>query len=128
MVLLGDRMKKSPATFDHLETRAYQLRIMAPGYDPVETRLDLRNKKIIEPPVFRLVRSKGALEIQSDPSGAQFTLRSNDNQTSREGVTPAVLADLPTGKYELAARRGDWTCTTPWKFSGTKRNAKDSRS
>ena len=82
---------------------------MSPGYDPVETRLDLRDKKSIEPPVFRLVRSKGALEIQSEPPGAQFTLRSSDNQTSREGTAPAVLADLPTGKYELVARRGDWT-------------------
>jgi hypothetical protein len=109
MVLLGDRMKKSPATFDHLETRAYQVRIMSPGYDPVETRLDLRDKKSVEPRVFRLVRSKGALEIESDPPGAQFTLRSSDNQTSREGTAPVVVAELPTGKYELVAHRGDWT-------------------
>ena len=109
MILLGDRMKKSPATFDHLEARAYQLRVMSPGYEPVETRLDVRDEKTIEPPVFHLVRSKGTLEIQSDSSGAQFTLRSNDNETSREGVTPAVLADVPTGKYELVARRSDWT-------------------
>ena len=108
MILMGDRMKKSPATFNYLEARAYSVRIMSPGYDPVETRLDLRGNKSIEPPVFRLLRSRGAVEIQSDPPGAQITLRSSDNQTSREGTAPAVLADLPTGKYEIVARRGDW--------------------
>jgi formylglycine-generating enzyme required for sulfatase activity/serine/threonine protein kinase len=109
MVLLGDRMKKSPATFDQLEARAYQMRIMSPGYEPVETKLDLRDKSSIAPPVFHLVRSKGALEIQSDPPGAQFSLRSSDNQITREGTAPAVVTDLPTGKYELTVRRGEWT-------------------
>ncbi len=108
MVLLGDRMKKSPATFDHLETRAYEMRIMSPGYDPVETKLDLRDKNSIAPPIFRLVRSKGVLEIQSDPPGAQFTLRSSDHLTLRDGTAPAVLSGLPTGTYELMAQRDDW--------------------
>jgi formylglycine-generating enzyme required for sulfatase activity len=58
--------------------------------------------------VFRLVRSKGALEIQSDPPGAQFSIRSADGQISREGITPQSIVDLPTGKYSLIAHRGDW--------------------
>jgi len=108
LVLLGDRVKRSPATFDELEPRKYNLRIMLPGYDPVETIVDVGRKKPLRLPVFRLTRSKGALKIQSDPAGAQFSLRSDDGQVSREGVAPATISDLPTGKYALSAKRGDW--------------------
>jgi formylglycine-generating enzyme required for sulfatase activity len=59
-------------------------------------------------PAFHLVRSKGALEIQSEPPGAQFSIRSEDGQVARDGVTPQSIVDLPTGKYSVVERRGDW--------------------
>jgi eukaryotic-like serine/threonine-protein kinase len=108
LVVLGDHAQKSPATFADLEPRKYSLRIMSPGYEPVETSVDFRRKHALDLPPFRLVRSKGALQIQSEPSGAQFSVRSEDGRISREGVTPQTLVDLPTGKYSLVARRGDW--------------------
>jgi serine/threonine protein kinase len=108
LVVLGDHAQKSPATFADLEPREYNLRIMSPGYEPVETSVDFRRKQSAELPPFRLVRSKGAIQIQSEPPGAQFSLRSEDGQISREGVTPRTIGDLPTGKYSIVARRGDW--------------------
>jgi serine/threonine protein kinase len=108
LVVLGDHAQKSPATFADLEPRKYNLRIMSPGYEPVETSIDFRRKHSLDLPPFRLVRSNGALQIQSEPPGAQFSLRSEDGQISREGVTPQSIADLPTGKYSIVARRGDW--------------------
>lgn len=108
LVVLGDHAQKSPATFADLEARKYNLRIMSPGYEPVESAVDLGGKRSFDPPAFRLVRSKGALEIQSDPPGAQFSIRSADGQISREGTTPQSIVDLPTGKYSLIAHRGDW--------------------
>jgi hypothetical protein len=102
------RNEKSPATFQDLEPRKYKLRIMAPGYDPLETNVDLNSKRPVDLPAFYLVRSKGALQIKSEPPGAQFSLRSEDGQVTREGVTPQSISDLPTGKYLLMARRGDW--------------------
>jgi serine/threonine protein kinase/formylglycine-generating enzyme required for sulfatase activity len=108
LVVLGDHAQKSPATFADLEPRKYNLRIMSPGYEPVESAVDLNGKRSFDPPAFRLVRSKGTLEIQSDPPGAQFSIRSADGQISREGTTPQSIVDLPTGKYSLIAHRGDW--------------------
>jgi eukaryotic-like serine/threonine-protein kinase len=108
MVLLGDHFQKSPATFDDLEPRQYKLGIRSPGYDPVETKIDLSSKNSVNLPLFRLARSKGAIDIQSEPSGARFSLRSNDNAVSRDGLTPQRIADLPTGKYLLMAKRDDW--------------------
>jgi serine/threonine protein kinase len=108
LVVLGDHAQKSPATFADLEPRKYNLRVMSPGYEPVETSIDFRRKHSVELPPFRLARSKGTLQIQSQPSGAQFSLRSQDGQISREGVTPQTIGDLPTGKYSIVARRGEW--------------------
>ena len=108
LVVLGDHAQKSPAIFEDLEPRKYKLRIMAPGYDPLETNLDLSSKRPADLPVFHLVRSKGALQIKSEPTGAQFSLRSEDGQVTREGVAPQSIVDLPTGKYSLMAHRGDW--------------------
>ena len=108
LVVFGDHAQKSPATFADLEARTYNLRIMNPGYEPVETSIDFRRKHSLDLPPFRLVRSKGALQIQSDPAGAQFSVRSEDGQIFHEGVTPQTIADLPTGKYSIVARRGDW--------------------
>jgi Sulfatase-modifying factor enzyme 1/PEGA domain len=81
---------------------------MSPGYEPVETSVDFRRKHSLDLSPFRLVRSKGALQIQSEPPGAQFWITSEDGQISREGVTLQAIADLPTGKYSILARRGDW--------------------
>src|SRR5262249_41598602 len=61
LVVLGDYAQKSPATFPDLEPRKYNLRIMSPGYEPVETSVDFRRKHSLDLPPFRLVRSKGAL-------------------------------------------------------------------
>ena len=108
LVVLGDHAQKSPATFGDLEPRKYNLRIMNPGYEPVETTLDFRRKHSLDLPQFRLVRSKGALQIQSEPPSAKFSIKSEDGQTSREGVTPQTIADIPTGRYTIIARRGDW--------------------
>jgi eukaryotic-like serine/threonine-protein kinase len=108
LVVLGDHAQKSPATFADLEPRKYNLRVMSPGYEPIDSAVDLSSKRPINPPAFYLVRSKGALEIQSDPPGAQFSIRSADGRISREGATPQSIIDLPTGKYSLIAHRGDW--------------------
>jgi eukaryotic-like serine/threonine-protein kinase len=108
LVVLGDHAQKSPAIFADLESRKYNLRIMSPGYEPVETSVDFRRKRSLDLPPFRLVRSKGLLQIQSEPPGVQFSLRSGDGQIFREGVTPQSIADLPTGKYSIVAHRGDW--------------------
>ena len=108
LVVLGDHAQKSPVTFADLEPRKYSLRIMSPGYEPIESAVDLSGKHSFDPPAFRLIRSKGALEVQSDPPGAQFSIRSADGQVSRNGTTPQTIVDLPTGKYSAIAHRGDW--------------------
>src|SRR5947209_7492157 len=66
LVVLGEHAQKSPATFADLEPRKYNLRIMSPGYEPVESAVDLSAKRSFDPAAFRLLRRKDALEIQSE--------------------------------------------------------------
>jgi formylglycine-generating enzyme required for sulfatase activity/serine/threonine protein kinase len=107
-VILGDHVQKTPATFNDLEPRKYKLEVKHPGYEPIESMVDLSRGRSLELPTFELARSKGGVKIRSEPSGAQFSLRSEDGQTLRKGVTPKSIADLPTGKYSLVVRHDDW--------------------
>src|SRR5205085_10385832 len=50
----------------------------------------------------------GALARQAEHAGTQFTMRSEDGPIVRGGRLPVKIADLPTGKYSVTAKRGDW--------------------
>ncbi len=108
MVILGDHVQKAPAIFSELEPRKYQLEIRQPGYEPIESVVDLSRGRSFDLPTFHLIRSKGGIDIESQPSGAQFSLASEDGQVHRDGIAPATLNDLPAGKYLLIARQADW--------------------
>ncbi|MEP6956656.1 MAG: bifunctional serine/threonine-protein kinase/formylglycine-generating enzyme family protein, partial [Chthoniobacterales bacterium] len=108
MVLLGDQMKKSPATFTELEPRRYGLRVMLPGYDPIETKLSLAGQESLDFPLVRLERSKGTLAIETEPSGAALRIEDERGELVRAGPAPLEIADLPTGKYEIIAQRDAW--------------------
>lgn len=107
MVILGDRMEHSPATFRDLAPGKYALRMMLPDFDPIETELSVGSEQSLRPPVFKLARSKGSAQLSSVPAGAAFELR-RAGEPTRSGKTPVLLQDLPTGVYELAAKRDDW--------------------
>jgi hypothetical protein len=105
MVILGDRMQRSPAVFDSVEAGSYPLQILLGGYDPVTTRADTQ----APPSLFHLVRSKGTLDLGVEPAGpAEYELLEG-GKTVERGTLPARLPDLPTGEYEVQAHRGDRT-------------------
>jgi len=105
MVILGDRMEKSPAVFESVQADTYRLRIMLSGYDPIETQVDSRTP----PAPFRLRRSVGTLALTVEPPGtADFELL-DGGKPIRNGTLPATLEGLPTGPYEVVARRGGRT-------------------
>ncbi|HMJ05812.1 MAG TPA: PEGA domain-containing protein [Chthoniobacterales bacterium] len=107
MILFGDRMKRSPARFEGIEPGKHPLRVMLPGFDPIETRIQLGAGEAANPPAFKLLRSKGAIQLSSEPAGVAFEL-SREGEPARRGKTPATLRDLPTGVYEVAAQHGEW--------------------
>ena len=113
LVILGDHAQKSPAVFDGLEQRKYKLRIMSPGYEPVETVLDLNSAEATSAGPFQLVRTTGTLELQSEPNHAKFTLHDKSGALVHEGTTPISIPNLPTGKYLITATNGEWNIEQP---------------
>ncbi len=107
MVVLGDRMERSPATFRGLAAGKYPLRLMLPDFDPVEMELSIGPAQVLRPPLFKLARSRGSAQLASEPTGAEFELQ-QAGEPIRHGRTPATVRDLPTGHYNVVAKRGDW--------------------
>ncbi len=104
MALFGDHLQKTPATFKDVEPGRYPLRVMLSGYEPIETRVEIEAGTNAQLSPFKLQRSRGSLEIASEPSGVEFEIRGTENQPFR-GTTPATLENLPTGPYEIFARK-----------------------
>lgn len=109
MVLIGDRVSRTPAVFQNLEAGKYPVRVMLGGFEPIETSIEIKQNKPLDFGLISLTRSKGSLQLTSDPGGADFELRDGiQHQIARTGKTPATLHDLPTGRYEVTVRNGDW--------------------
>ncbi len=107
MVILGDRMERSPATFRGLERGKHPLRIMLPDFDSIETELAIKPGQALNLPAFKLARSKGSAQLNSAPSGATFELH-RAGEPVRRGRTPALVRDLPTGVYDVVTKQGKW--------------------
>jgi formylglycine-generating enzyme required for sulfatase activity len=106
MVVCGGTMRRAPARFEQLRLGSYSAHVMLTGYEPVDVRFEITSGTAARPTRLRLQRSRGAARIDSQPSGALFELR-DGTTLIKSGRTPADLADLPTGPYQLALKLGD---------------------
>jgi formylglycine-generating enzyme required for sulfatase activity len=103
MVVLGDKMRRSPAEFDELPAGNNSVRVMLAGYEPEEASFEIKPDALAHPKALHLQRSHGAVQISSQPAGAAFELRLGEDLV-QSGTTPAMLNDLPTGPYQLTVR------------------------
>ena len=61
------------------------------------------------------------LNLTSEPDKADFELNSKDQpEVSVRGSTPAMVVELPAGKYELTIARGDYRKKLPVTLVGAK--------
>lgn len=103
MVVIGDRMIRSPAHFQRLPLGAHTARVMLPGFEPLQQEIEVEADAVATFPKLRLTRSLGAAECVSKPPGAAFELREG-TQVIRRGTLPAEVDDLPVGEYTLIGR------------------------
>jgi len=106
MIVLGDRMVRSPADFSGLETGKHTARVMLPGYEPVEVRFEVKANVTAHPLKLNLTHALGCAEITSNPPGATFELR-HGPEVVEKGKCPAKLTGVPTGQYDLVATLGE---------------------
>jgi formylglycine-generating enzyme required for sulfatase activity len=104
MVVIGDRMVRTPAHFEKLPIGEHEARIMMPGYEPQQQRVLIEANADGTLPKIKLVRSRGALRLAAKPDGATYELANADGIV-KAGTFPAELSDLSTGEYSLIARR-----------------------
>ena len=84
------------AAFDHISVQ-HQVRV-----DPNET-----DPFVIKP-------NLGNLRVQSNPSGAKFSLSARSrNPLTMQGDVPVFLSGLPVGDYQLRVWRGDYIKESP---------------
>ncbi|MGB8166209.1 MAG: bifunctional serine/threonine-protein kinase/formylglycine-generating enzyme family protein [Chthoniobacteraceae bacterium] len=100
MVVCNQTMHRAPARFERLKLGGYSAHVMLPGYEPADVHFEITGATALHPAMVRLKRSHGAMQLDSRPSGALFELRDGD-AIVKNGQTPADLADLPTGQYQL---------------------------
>ena len=103
MVVFSGAMRRSPARFDQVKLGSYSAHVMLPGYEAADVRFVIDASEVVRPAPLKLVRQLGAAQLASQPTGALFELR--DGATIvKSGRTPATLAALPTGPYQLVLK------------------------
>jgi formylglycine-generating enzyme required for sulfatase activity len=103
MVVCSGSMRRAPARFEQLRVGRYSAHVMLSGYEPADVKFDVALGSLAHPPRLRLLRSHGAAQLDSRPSGALFEIRDGETVV-KNGRTPAALTDLPTGQYQLVLR------------------------
>ncbi len=105
----------SPQRMEGLALGNYQLEVQAPGFEPVTREVSMLNGELSEVDLT-LKRSRGTLMIGSSPEGVAYELARLSSEVesydgafaTRKGVTPARVAELPTGEYEVTMTLNGW--------------------
>jgi formylglycine-generating enzyme required for sulfatase activity len=103
MVIFNETMRRSPARFDQVKLGSYSAHVMLAGYRDVWVKFDIASNTEAHPPPVRLQRLLGGAQLDSRPTGATFELKSGTTIV-KSGRTPAAVADLPTGRYDLVLK------------------------
>ncbi len=103
MVVCNGTMRRAPARFEQLPLGRYSAHVMLSGFEPTDLKFEITGGAGLQLPRLRLERSHGAVQLDSQPTGAHFDLLDGDHVV-KSGRTPATLADLPTGPYQLVLK------------------------
>jgi hypothetical protein len=98
---------KSPATFKSIKVGSHKVKIALEGYEVVNLEAVVKEDQSNDLDVVNLIRSVGALSIQSSQAGVDYVVKETD-KTVASGRVPAVIKNLPTGDYAVIVRRGDF--------------------
>ncbi len=112
MVVVEGKLRPAPAQFGELRVGAHSAHVMLKGYEPVDVKFDVAASGEVHPAKLRLTRGRGAAEISSLPAGAAYELRQG-GVVVKTGTTPAAIADLPTGEYQVRMRLDGREQTAP---------------
>ena len=98
---LPDRV--TPALFSHLRIGRYHLVVSKPGYDPLEQTLTITPGAELNLSTLELKRALGQMQLSTLPPRAHYVLSGGGDTDNfrKEGDTPDLLTDIPSGTYQL---------------------------
>jgi hypothetical protein len=85
-----------------------------PDHEPLQKTIDVRLGSFTDVGQINrdeFKRSKGKLEVKSQPPGAEFSFRGQGhvNDKGDTGKTPQIFDDIPAGRYVITYRIGELT-------------------
>ena len=101
--IVGLPGRTTPAFFQYLRIGRYHLVISKDGYDPLEKDLTITPGDELDLGTLELKRALGQLKLDTLPAHAHYLL-SGTGETGnfqKEGVSPDLVADIPSGTYQL---------------------------
>ncbi len=99
---------RTPARIERLDPGEYQVYLSVDGFPEQSQTVRVENNRNTS---VSAVFAKGALNITSDPAGAEVWIAEGEDgagKPRKAGVTPLSLSNLPAGKHRLELRQGDW--------------------
>lgn len=105
MVTFAGRSALSPTNLEAITLGTYTLTVQLEGYADFSETIALTN----DVPVGRsvqLIPSTGQLLIESEPTGAFFTIK-HKGQVAQTGQAPIMIKDLRVGEYTLVLKKGE---------------------
>jgi serine/threonine protein kinase len=113
-VKVGDALPQiAPAVFAELKLGPHPVQVQHDGYEPKNLSGEVKENQSTDLGTIVLVRSKGSLNITTNPAGLSYELRSESNPFQPvSGTTPMEAKELETGTYEIKVARPGWPSQT----------------
>jgi len=109
--------RPSPVDMKDLRLGRYNVIVSLPGYETESRDVDIKANEVSDLGTIQLRRQIGSVEISSDPNGLDYELKPAgtlfvNSADVRKGQTPATVADLPAGSYQVTINRPGWPSYT----------------
>ncbi len=96
----------TPAKLEEIEAGDYQVMVKMPGFSEYSEKVRIEHNRAAS---VSAVFAKMALNVKSDPSGAEVWVRLEGAMNFvKRGETPIALEDLPDGLHQLEVKYKDW--------------------
>ena len=113
--IAGREASLTPAEIKDLPVGDTEVRIEKEGFETVTKTVSVIEEKTTAVPLVTLQKSRGQLELVSEPEGAEFKILKTTGENPavpielvQEGKTPAKVESLDAGEYEVHMAVDGW--------------------
>lgn len=109
--------RPSPVDMKDLRLGRYNVTISLPGYETESRDIDIKANEVSDLGTVALRRQLGSVDVTSEPTGLEYEIKPAgalfvNPADVRKGQTPALIADVPAGSYQVSVARPGWPTYT----------------